>query len=123
MAYGEAPPRPGLWLMDAPAYAPESLTGFAAAGANLALFTTGVGNSYGSALMPTIKLSANPETATRLKQQLDFDASSILSAGETLDDARARLEATMLDIASGSLTFAEILGDQGEAISRFGAAL
>ncbi len=123
LAYGEAPPGPGLWLMDAPSYAPESLTGFAAAGANLALFTTGVGNSYGSALMPTIKLSANPETATRLKQQLDFDASSILTAGETLDDASARLEATMLDIASGSLTFAEILGDQGEAISRFGAAL
>ncbi|MGI9437010.1 MAG: UxaA family hydrolase, partial [Geminicoccaceae bacterium] len=123
LAYGEAPSRPGLWLMDAPSYAPESLTGFAAAGANLALFTTGVGNSYGSALMPTIKLSANPETPTRLKQQLDFDASSILTAGETLDDARARLEATMLDIVSGSLTFAEILGDQGEAISRFGAAL
>ncbi len=123
LAYGQAPSNPGLWLMDAPAYTPESLTGFAAAGANLALFTTGVGNSYGSTLMPTIKLSANPETVARLKQQLDFDGSGMLTTGEALDDAASRLEVTMLDIASGSLTFAEILGDQGEAISRFGAAL
>jgi hypothetical protein len=49
--------------MDAPAYAPESVTGFTAAGANLVLFTTGVGNSYVSALAPTLKVSGNPETA------------------------------------------------------------
>ncbi len=121
--YGEAPSEHGLWLMDAPAYAPESLTGFAAAGANLALFTTGVGNSYGSALMPTVKLSANPETAARLKQQLDFNASAVLTSDETLDDVAARLKATLVDTASGSLTWAEILGDHGEVISRFGAAL
>ena len=123
LAYGEAPSEPGLWLMDAPSYAPESLTGFASAGANLALFTTGVGNSYGSALMPTIKLSANPETASRLRQQLDFDASTVLAGGTTLDDAAAGLQSLAVDVASGSLTWAETLGDQGETISRFGAAL
>jgi altronate dehydratase large subunit len=123
LAYGEAPPGPGLWLMDAPAYAPESMTGFAAAGANLALFTTGVGNSYASALMPTFKLTANAETAARLGQQLDVDASPVLAGDQTLDQAAANLLATAVDIASGSLTFGEILMDQGEAISRFGAAL
>jgi altronate dehydratase large subunit len=123
LAYGEAPSVPGLWLMDAPAYAPESLTGFAAAGANLALFTTGVGNSYGSALMPTIKISANPETAKRLSQQLDFDASAVLSGQATLDDAAADLKVLTADVASGQLTWAEVFRDQAEVISRFGAAL
>ena len=123
LAYGEAPAEPGLWLMDAPAYAPESLTGFAAAGANLALFTTGVGNSYGSALLPTIKISANLETAKRLRQQLDFDASAVLTGKTTLDDAVEGLQSLALDVASGSLTWAEILSDQSETISRFGAAL
>jgi altronate dehydratase large subunit len=123
LAYGEAPSASGFWLMDAPSYAPESLTGFAAAGANVTLFTTGVGNSYGSALMPTIKLCANPETAARLTQQLDFDASAVLDGEETPESAAERLQATLLDIASGNLTFAEILNDQGEVISRFGAAL
>jgi len=123
LTYAEKPPRPGFWLMDAPAYAPESLTGFAAAGTNLAFFTTGVGNSYGSALMPTIKLSANPETAARLKQQLDFDASDVLAGKSSVGEVLPHLESVMLDIASGSLTWAEILGDQAETISRFGAAL
>ena len=123
LAYGEAPSKPGLWLMDAPAYTPESLTGFAAAGANLALFTTGVGNSYGSALMPTIKLSANPETNARLDQQLDVDASDVLAGKASISEVVPHLESVMLDIASGSLTWAEILGDQAETISRFGAAL
>jgi altronate dehydratase large subunit len=123
LVYGEAPPGQGLWLMDAPAYAPESLSGFAAAGANLGLFITGVGNSYGSALMPTVKLSANPDTAARLDRQLDFDASPVFRGEETLEAAADRLQALALEIASGSLTYAEILGDQGEAISRFGPAL
>ena len=123
LAYGETPSAPGLWLMDAPAYAPESLTGFAASGANLALFTTGVGNSYGSALMPTIKLSANPETTARLSQQLDIDASGVFSSAISLDEMAAATTSAILDVASGSLTWAEILGDQGETISRFGAAL
>jgi len=123
LGYGEAPPKPGLWLMDAPAYTPESLTGFAASGANIALFTTGVGNSYGSALMPTIKLSANPETANRIQQQIDYDASPVLTDKTDMGEATAELEALLCDIASGSLTWAEILNDQGETVSRFGAAL
>ena len=123
LAYGEAPATSGLWLMDAPAYAPESLTGFAATGANLALFTTGVGNSYGSALMPTIKISANPETTARLNQQLDIDASSALTGTISFEDMTKAATSAMLDMAGGSLTWAEILGDQGEVISRFGAAL
>ncbi|MEM8950253.1 MAG: UxaA family hydrolase [Pseudomonadota bacterium] len=123
LPYGETPTAPGLWLMDAPAYTPESLTGFAAAGANLALFTTGVGNSYGSALMPTIKISANPETANRLQQQLDVDASAVLSGGISLEEALADLRSHVVDIASGSLTWSEIFGDRDESISRFGAAL
>ena len=52
LGYAEVPAGPGLWIMDAPAYAPESVTGFVAAGANLVLFTTGVGNFYSSALAP-----------------------------------------------------------------------
>ena len=62
----EAPPGPGLYVMDAPAYAPESVTGFVAAGTQIVLFTTGVGNSFVSGLAPTIKISGNPEAARRL---------------------------------------------------------
>ena len=123
IGYAEAPPQPGLWVMDAPAYAPESVTGFVAAGAQIVLFTTGVGNSYVSALAPTIKLSANPVTCAALGQQLDFDASAAFQGREGLEASADRLLARMLDIASGQATWGEILKEGDEVVSRFGPAL
>lgn len=123
LEYGEAPPSAGLFVMDAPAYAPESLTGFAAAGCSLALFTTGVGNSYGSALMPTIKITANPNTAAALSQQLDFTAHGVIDGRESLVGAARALLEQIARTASGQLTWAEVLGDNGEIISRVGGSL
>lgn len=123
LAYGEAPRGPGMWVMDAAAYAPESLTGFVLAGAQMMLFTTGVGNSYVSAISPTIKLSANPETCARLHQQLDFDASAVFRGREKLDNAAGRLMERIVAVASGHATWGEILLEGGETVSRFGAAL
>ncbi|MCB1834977.1 MAG: UxaA family hydrolase, partial [Geminicoccaceae bacterium] len=123
LAYGETPPAAGLWAMDAAAYAPESLTGFTAAGCNLALFTTGVGNSYTSALMPTVKLTANPETARRITAQLDFTAEAVFSGDEPMERAARRLIDQIAATASGELTFGEILSDCDEVIGRYGAAL
>lgn len=123
VAYGEAPPTPGVWAMDAPAYAPESLTGFTTAGCAMALFTTGVGNSYVSALMPTVKITANPATASRVTQQLDFDASAVFEGRESLDAAADRLALRVLEIASGALSWGEILGEGDEVISRMGPVL
>lgn len=123
LSYGEAPAGPGLWTMDAPAYAPESLTGFVAAGAQIILFTTGVGNSYVSALSPTIKVSANPETCARLEGQLDFDASGGFAGSETPGHLCERLLSTLVDVAGGTATWGEILGEGDEVVSRFGTAL
>jgi altronate dehydratase large subunit len=119
----EPPPGPGLFLMDAPAYAPESVTGLVGSGAQLALFTTGVGNSFVSGLAPTIKISANPVATARLREQLDFDASDVFESRATLEDAAQRLTALMLDVASGTLTWGEILDEGEDVVSRLGPAL
>ena len=97
--------------------------GFVAAGANLILFTTGVGNSYGSRLAPTLKVTANPETAARLDNQIDLDASAVFLGEETLADSQMRLEKLMAETADGMLTWSETLSEMDEVISRFGAAL
>lgn len=123
LPYGEAPRRPGLWTMDASAYAPKSVTGFVMAGAQIVLFTTGVGNSYVSAVAPTLKLSANPRTCEALRQQLDFDAGDAFRGRISLDDAAARLADRMIEIASGLATWGEVLGEGDEVTSRFAAAL
>ncbi len=123
LSYAQAAPAPGLYAMDAPAYSPESLSGFVAAGAQLLLFSTGVGNSYVSALAPTIKLSANPAAADRLHQQLDFDASSVFRGERALTEAAQDLLALVIDIASGTLTWGEVLDEGDEVVSRIGEAL
>jgi altronate dehydratase large subunit len=123
VGYGEPPARAGLWAMDGAAYSPESMTGFVAAGAQLLLFTTGVGNSYVSALAPTIKISANPTSGQVLKEQLDFDASIAFLGRAELRSVGEALFEDMLAIASGQATWGEILGEGDEVISRFGPAL
>ena len=123
ISYGERPPGPGLWAMDASAYAPKSVTGFVMAGAQLVLFTTGVGNSYVSLLSPTIKLSANPATCAALHEQLDFDASAAFRGQEGLERTSEALQRHIVAIASGQATWGEILKEGDEVLSRFGPAL
>jgi altronate dehydratase large subunit len=123
LGYGESPPGKGMYLMDAPAYAPESLTGFSASGAQVNLFTTGVGNSFVGLLAPTLKVSANPETTARLRDQIDIDASAAFIGTTALMDMADEAWRTLLDVASGTLTWGEILKEGDETIARFGESL
>jgi altronate dehydratase large subunit len=123
LGYGEAAAAPGCWVMDAPAYASESLTGFAVAGAQLMLFTTGVGNSFVSALSPTLKVSANPETCARIGEQLDLDASQVFLGRESPESAADRLWRRTLEVASGAATWGEVLGEGDELVARYGPSM
>ena len=119
----EPPPGQGLWLMDAPVYAPESLTGMIAAGAQLNLFTTGPGNTFVSLIAPSIKVSANPEAVARIPHHIDFDAHRIFIGRQSIEDAAQALLDVSLKVASGMLTCGEILNEGEEVISRLGPAL
>lgn len=121
LQHAEAPAAHGLHVMDGPGFSPESMTGFAAAGAQLTLFTTGAGNSYCSLLAPTIKISAHPHAAKRA-EQIDFDASGLWRAERTLPDAADALLAHIVETASGLATWGEIFGEGGEAFARVGGS-
>ena len=123
LGYGEAVRQAGLWAMDGAAYSPESMTGFVMSGAQLILFTTGVGNSYVSLLAPTVKISANPSSVAQLGEQLDFDASAAFRGRQDLSAAADALHATLLDFASGQATWGEILQEGDEVLSRYAPAL
>lgn len=123
LGHAEAPTGRGLHVMDGPGYSPQSITGFVAAGAQLVFFTTGPGNSYCSAIAPTIKVSAHPQTPGRLPEQIDFDGSAILSGREEAEAVAARLHTHMLAVASGSATWGEILGEGDEVFVRLGPSL
>lgn len=123
LALAQRPSGPGLFAMDASAYSPESLSGFVSAGAQMLLFSTGVGNSYVSLLAPTLKISANPRAARTLIQQLDFDASAVFEGRMSASNAADQLMHRLVDVASGTLTWGEVLGEGDEVVARLGEAL
>ena len=123
LKYAEAPATPGLHAMHAATYAPESVSGFTASGANLILFTTGQGNSFVNLISPTIKISANPDTEARIKEQLDFTCADVFSGEVSLEDAAPRFLELIIDVASGTKTWGEVLGEGEEVVSRFGGSL
>jgi altronate dehydratase large subunit len=99
------------------------LTGFAASGANLTLFTTGAGNSFCNSIAPTIKITGRPDTAGRLVDQIDFDASPVFEGREDIGSAGARLFDLVLAIASGASTWGEVHGEGAEAFYRAGGSM
>jgi altronate dehydratase large subunit len=119
----QRPQGPGLFLMDTPYFSPESITAMVAGGAQLVVFTTGAGNSYCSLVAPTVKLSANPDACVRLTEQIDIAATDVLRGTVSLDDMAAVALDRLLDVASGTLTFGEIVGEGSEVVSRLGPSV
>ncbi|NKB51744.1 MAG: hypothetical protein GKR97_05900 [Rhizobiaceae bacterium] len=112
------PEVPGLYLMDTPTLSPESISSMVVAGAQIVLFTTGHGNPYGSALAPTVKITANPKSATRLPRQIDFDASRAFMGEVPLIDLLPPMQDLINEIANGAHTWSEKLDEGEEFISR-----
>lgn len=121
--YGDRHDGPGLAAMDGPSYTPESLTGLIATGAQMSLFTSGVGNSFAGRLAPSLKITANSETAERIPEQFDFCCAEAVTHPERIDQVAEDLIERICEVASGALTFGEILGEGDEVIARFGETL
>ena len=119
LRYGEAPKGKGLHFMDTPAPAVESLTAFSAAGCQLIMFGTGVGNPIGNMVSPTAKVCGNVNTLRTMADNIDFDASGILQDGMKVSDLGDRLYDYAIELASGTLTVSEVLDVRETAISRF----
>ena len=118
IAVGERPAGAGVHAMDGPSFSPESLTGFAAAGAQIMLFTTGPGNSFVSAIAPTLKITAQPATTARLPEQIDFDAGDTFLGVEGIANAGERLVASLVEVCNGKLTWGEVLKEGLEVPTR-----
>mgnify|MGYP003624236629 CR=1 FL=1 len=123
LSEGEAITGPGLHLMDTPTLSPESISSMVASGSQIVCFTTGHGNPYGSALAPTIKLTANPDTAARLPDQIDFDASEVFRGLRERAVVVPDLIALVERVSNGALTAAERNRDGDEVISRLGPSV
>lgn len=109
--YPEYAVTPGLNLLCTPGSDVEAVTAQVGAGANLVLFTTGLGTPTGNPIAPVIKVASNTPLAQRMPDIIDIDTGAILSGDTTIDQMGERILEQLLEIASGTVKVkAERLG-------------
>jgi altronate hydrolase len=99
--YTEPAVRRGLSLLCSPGNDVESTTALAGSGANLILFTTGLGTPTGNPVTPVLKIASNSDLARRMADIIDFDAGPVIRGEASIDDLADRLLALCLEVASG----------------------
>lgn len=116
--YSEIIDEKGLVIMDTPGNDPSSVAAMVAGGAQVVLFSTGRGTPTGNPVAPIIKLTANPQTYAGMSDNIDVDASMLLTEPERMSELADTLVAEVAATASGKLTKSEALGYTEMAIAR-----
>jgi altronate hydrolase len=91
----------GLTLLCTPGNDVECVTAQAGAGANLVLFTTGLGTPTGNPVAPVVKISTNSQLAARMGDIIDFDAGGIVTGESTIPACADKLLDLCIEVASG----------------------
>jgi altronate hydrolase len=108
--YAERIQDPGFTFMNTPGYDPPSLTGLAAGGCNMIVFTTGRGSAIGFPSVPVIKVATNQPMFNRMRDNMDINAGRIAEGEATIESVGKEIFDMILRVASGERTKAEILG-------------
>lgn len=109
--YSELSTKPGLNLVCTPGNDVLATTGQAAAGANVILFTTGLGTPTGNPVCPVVKVSTNTKLAQRMPDIIDFDCGEIITGAKTIPQVADELLDYIVKLASGEYaTKAQLLG-------------
>ncbi len=101
--YGEYVTKPGLNLLCTPGNDVESTTGMVGSGANVVVFTTGLGTPTGNPIAPVIKMSSNSTLARRMPDIIDVDAGSVIRGEKTIPEMGEELFDYIIDVASGKI--------------------
>ncbi len=108
--YPEYSREPGLNLLCTPGSDVECVTAQVGAGANVVLFTTGLGTPTGNPVAPVLKLSTNSELARRMPDIIDIDTGPIIAGETTIEKMGEMILERVIQVASGAArTKAEIL--------------
>ncbi|NJL12340.1 MAG: altronate dehydratase [Microscillaceae bacterium] len=102
--YTEWPQKPGLHLLCTPGNDVEATTGLAGSGANVMVFTTGLGTPTGNPICPTLKLSSNTTLFEKMPDLIDFDTGPLLRGESTIAELGVKLLRNILEVASGIYT-------------------
>ncbi|MBC6699174.1 UxaA family hydrolase [Hymenobacter puniceus] len=99
--YPEPVTLPGLNLLCTPGNDVESTTAEVGSGANLVLFTTGLGTPTGNPIAPVVKISSNTALARRMPDIIDVNTGTVIDGEETIEQAAERILDYVIRVASG----------------------
>lgn len=109
--YPEYSREAGLNLQCTPGSDVECVTAQVGAGANIVLFTTGLGTPTGNPIAPVVKISTNSDLAARMHDIIDLDAGPIVLGDKTVEQMGEAILDHVVAVASGlTHTKAELAG-------------
>ena len=86
----------------------QRVKALSAAGAQVILFSTGLGNPLGFPFVQVVKVTANPTTYRRMQENMDVYVD--FTKLDSIEEQGQLLYREVLEIASGKPTKAEVLG-------------
>lgn len=99
--YTEYAVAPGLNLLCTPGNDVESTTGLAGSGANIILFTTGLGTPTGNPVTPVLKVASNTQLAERMPDIIDIDTGAIIRGESSIEEMGEEMLEYIMEVASG----------------------
>ena len=114
--YPEPVRKPGLNLLCTPGNDVESTTAEVASGANVVLFTTGLGTPTGNPIAPVIKLSSNTLLYKKMHDIIDIDTGTIIEGEESIEQAGERILDYVIKVASGEVEVSAVRNGQDDFI-------
>ena len=101
--YPEYSSVPGLNLQCTPGNDVECVTAQVGAGANLVLFTTGLGTPTGNPISPVLKISTNTNLAQRMSDIIDIDTGPVISGDVDIAKMGEKILELAIAVASGEV--------------------
>lgn len=114
--YGEYVTKPGLNLLCTPGNDVESTTAMVGSGANIVVFTTGLGTPTGNPIAPVIKLSSNSELARKMPDIIDVDSGPVIRGEKTIEEMGEELLEFIIEVASGNTKAKSDINNQNDFI-------
>jgi altronate hydrolase len=100
--YPEYSTEPGLNLQCTPGNDVECVTAQVGAGANIVLFTTGLGTPTGNPIAPVVKISTNSRLTEKMPDIIDIDTGSVISGHRTIQQMGEQILDRVIQFASGA---------------------
>jgi len=100
----EKPKAAGVYFQEGTHFDAMTAAHFVAAGAQMIVFTTGVGAGFNNALAPTIRVCGNVSVIDKVIADIDIDASNMMRGKESIEDVGMRIVKTIIDVANGKKT-------------------